>query len=241
MHLLRDTATVLLAAGGAALTTMALHCRWTHDTMRVAYTDKSPLCAIVAKAILAGHPREFAKQCFLGRQHVPVPQQFVAALLPGVFELQQQLQQQYQQATSKAAVDHSRLCLTDTLIMLAQSFLRALPFRLQSYGGGAYFMCQLPQVAAILSTSQRPAFQQQVLDSHLKYERQRSAPLAVVAPGLADRLDELVGSVQQLMGMVSGAAGGGPGAGTAAGAGPGAALGSSAGPGTSRCGAVPPC
>ena len=162
MHLLRDTATVLLAAGGATLTTMALHCRWTHDTMRVAYTDKSPLCAIGAVAILAGHPRDFAKQCFLGRQHVPVPQRIVSALLPGVLELQQQLRQQYQQASSKGAVDHSRLCLTDTLIMLAQSFQRALPFRLQSYGGSYFLLCQQPQLAAILSSSEWPAFQQQV-------------------------------------------------------------------------------
>jgi hypothetical protein len=67
MHLLRDTATVLLAVGGATLSIMALHCRWTHGTMRVAYTDKSPLCAVSAVAILAGHPKDFSKQCFVGR------------------------------------------------------------------------------------------------------------------------------------------------------------------------------
>jgi hypothetical protein len=41
---------------------MALHCRWTHDTMRVAYTDKSPLCAISAVALLVGHPKHFSNQ-----------------------------------------------------------------------------------------------------------------------------------------------------------------------------------
>ncbi len=61
MHLLRDTGTVLLAVSGATLSIMALHCRWTHDTMRVAYTDKSPLCAVSAVAILAGHPKDFSK------------------------------------------------------------------------------------------------------------------------------------------------------------------------------------
>jgi hypothetical protein len=29
----------LLAVGGATLSIMALHCHWTHGTMRVAYTD----------------------------------------------------------------------------------------------------------------------------------------------------------------------------------------------------------
>jgi hypothetical protein len=65
MYLLRDTGTVLLAVGGATLSIMALHCRWTHDTMRVAYTDKSPLYAISAVTILAGHPKGFSKQCFI--------------------------------------------------------------------------------------------------------------------------------------------------------------------------------
>ncbi len=99
---------VLLAAvGGATLSIMALHCRWTHDTMRVAYTDKSPLCAVSAVAILAGHPKDFSKQCFVGRLQVPVPREYVQALLlPGIFALREQLQQQYQQAPNKASVDH---------------------------------------------------------------------------------------------------------------------------------------
>ncbi len=56
---------------------------------------------------------------------------------------------------------------------------------------------RLPQVASVLGSSEWPAFQQQVLDSHDKYERQRQAPLAAVAPGLADRLDQLTGMVQE--------------------------------------------
>jgi hypothetical protein len=31
----RDTATVLLAVGGASLSVMSLHCRWSSDVMRV--------------------------------------------------------------------------------------------------------------------------------------------------------------------------------------------------------------
>ena len=114
MHLLRDTGTVLLAVGGATLSTMALHCRWTHDTMRVAYTDKSPLCAVSAVAILAGHPKDFSKQCFVGRLQVPVPREYVEALLPGIFALREQLQQQYPHAPNKASVDYSRMSLVNT-------------------------------------------------------------------------------------------------------------------------------
>jgi hypothetical protein len=95
MHLLRDTGTVLLAGGGATLSTMALHCRWTYDTMRVDYTDKSPLCAIGAVALLAGHPKNWSQQCFVGRLQVPVPCEYVEALLPGIFAQQQLLKQQY--------------------------------------------------------------------------------------------------------------------------------------------------
>jgi hypothetical protein len=155
MHLLRDTGTVLLAVGGATLSTMALHCRWTHDTMRVAYTDKSPLCAINAVAILAGHPKDFSKQCFVGRLQAPVPREFVEVLLPGIFSLQGQLQQQYQQAPNKASVDHSRISLVQTLIMLAEAVARVLPFRLPCYGSSCALL-QLPQVQAILASPRGP-------------------------------------------------------------------------------------
>jgi hypothetical protein len=135
MHLLRDTGTVLLAVGGATLSTMALHCRWTYDTMRVAYTDKSPLCAI---ALLAGHhPKDWSQQCFVGRLQVPVPREYVEALLPGIFALREQLQHQYQHAPNKASVDHSRVSLVQTSMMLAEAVARVLPFRLQQrYGSG---------------------------------------------------------------------------------------------------------
>jgi hypothetical protein len=62
--------------------------------------------------------------------------------------------------------------------MLAESFLRALPFRLQAYGS-SYMLLQLPQVAAVVSSSEWRAFQQQVLSSHEHYEKQRQSPLAV--------------------------------------------------------------
>jgi hypothetical protein len=197
MHLLCDTGTVLLAVGGATLSTMALHCRWTYDTMRVAYTDKSPLCAISAVALLAGHPKDFSKQCFVGRLQVPVPREYVEALLPGIFAQQQLLQQLYQHASNKASVDHSRISLVDTLVMLAEALLRVLPFRLQQYGG-TYALLQLPQVQAILASPTWPTFQQQVLDSHSKVEQQRQSPLAALAPDLAGRLDQLVDGMQHL-------------------------------------------
>ena len=202
MHLLRDTGTVLLAVGGATLSTMALHCRWTHDTMRVAYTDKSPLCAVSAVAILAGHPKDFSKQCFVGRLQVSVPREYVEALLPGIFAVQEQLQQQYQHAPNKASVDHSRMSLVDTLIVLAEAQLRVLPFRLQQFSG-TYALLQLPQVRAILASPSWPSFQQQVLDSHSKVEQQRLSPWATLAPDLAGRLDQLVDSVGHLAEVVS--------------------------------------
>jgi hypothetical protein len=171
MHLLRDTGTGLLAVGGAMLSIMALHCRWTHNTMRVAYTDKSPLCAVSAVAILAGHPKDFSKQCFMGRLQVPVPREHVEALRPGIFALREQLQQQYQHAPNKASVDHSPMSLVDTLIALAEAQLRVLPFRLQQFSG-TYALLQLPQVRHILASRTWPSFQQQVLDSHSKVEQQ---------------------------------------------------------------------
>jgi hypothetical protein len=132
--------------------------------MRVAYTDKSPLCAVSAVAILAGHPKDFSKQCFVGRLQVSVPREYVEALLPGIFAVQEQLQQQYQHAPNKASVDHSRMSLVDTLIVLAEAQLRVLPFRLQQFSG-TYALLQLPQVRAILASPSWPSFQQQVLDS----------------------------------------------------------------------------
>ena len=197
MHLLRDTGTVLLAVGGATLSTMALHCRWTYDTMRVAYTDKSPLCAISAVALLGGHPRDWSQQCFVGRLQVPVPREYVEALLPGIFAQQLLLQQQYQHAPNKASVDHSRISLVDTLVMLAEALLRVLPFRLQQHGG-AYMLLQLPQVQAILASPTWPTVQQQVLDSHSKVEQQRQSTWATLAPHLAGRLDRLVDGMQHL-------------------------------------------
>jgi hypothetical protein len=197
MHLLRDTGTVLLAVGGATLSTMALHCRWNYDTMRVAYTDKSPLCAISAVALLAGHPKDWSQQCFVGRLQVLVPREYVEALLPGIFAQQQLLQQQYQHAPNKASVDHSRISLVDTLVMLAEALLRVLPFRLQQHGG-TYMLLQLPQVQAILASPTWPIFQQQVLDSHSKMEQQRQSPWATLAPHLAGRLDQLVDGMQHL-------------------------------------------
>jgi hypothetical protein len=177
---------------------MALHCRWTYDTMRVAYTDKSPLCAISAVALLAGHhPKDWSQQCFVGRLQVPVPCEYVEALLPGIFALREQLQHQYQHAPNKASVDHSRISLVDTLVMLAEALLWVLPFRLQQYGG-MYALLQLPQVQAILASPTWPTFQQQVLDSHSKMEQQRQSPWATLAPHLAGRLDQLVDGMQHL-------------------------------------------
>ncbi len=200
MHLLRDTGTVLLAVGGAMLSIMALHCCWTHNTMRVAYTDKSPLCAVSAVAILAGHPKDFSKQCF--RLHLPVPREHVEALRPGIFALRKQLQQQYQQAPNKASVDHSLMSLVDTLIALAKAQLRVLPFRLQQFSG-MYALLQLPQVRHILASCTWPSFQQQVLASHSKVEQQRPSPWATLAPDLAGRLDQPVDSVGHLAEAVS--------------------------------------
>jgi hypothetical protein len=202
MHLLRDTGTVLLAVGGATLSIMALHCRWTYDTMRVAYTDKSPLCAISAVAILAGHPKDWSQQCFVGRLQVPVPREYVEALLPGIFALREQLQQQYQHAPNKASVDHSRMSLVDTLIVLAEAQLRVLPFMLQQ-DSSTYALLQAPQVLAILASPTWPSFQQQVLASHSKVEQQRLSPWATLAPDLAGRLDQLVDSVGYLAEAVS--------------------------------------
>ena len=200
MHLLRDTGTVLLAVGGATLSTMALHCRWTYDTMRVAYTDKSPLCAISAVALLAGHSKDWSQQCLVGRLsrlQVPVPREYVEALLPGIFSQGEQLQQQYQHTPNKASVNHSRISLVDTLVMLAEALLRVLPFRLQQHGS-TYVLLQLPQVQAILASPSWPTFQQQVLDDHSKVEQQRQSPWATLAPHLAGRLDQLVDGMQHL-------------------------------------------
>ncbi len=101
---------LLLAVGGATLSTMALHCRWTHDTMR-AYTDKlEPAVRHQRRCHPGGHfPKHFSKQCFVGRLQVPVPHEYVEALMPGIFGLQDQLQQQYQRAPNKASVNHSRI------------------------------------------------------------------------------------------------------------------------------------
>jgi hypothetical protein len=59
-------------------------------------------------------------------------------------------------------VDHSEVYFVEATIRLAQAFWRALPFKLQRYGG-AYLMAQLPAVRAVLSGPQWQAFQQQVL------------------------------------------------------------------------------
>jgi len=133
---------------------------------------------------------------------MPVPREYVEALLPGIFALREQLQQQYQHAPNKASVDHSRMSLVDTLIVLAEAQLRVLPFRLQQFSG-TYALLQLPQVRAILASPSWPSFQQQVLDSHSKVEQQRLSPWATLAPDLAGRLDQLVDSVGHLAEVVS--------------------------------------
>jgi hypothetical protein len=132
---------------------------------QVSYLDKSPLVAIEAVSIMAGFGKQFATQHYLGREAVDVPAEFVEALLPGASALLQRLRSSNQQAQLRSGVDHSEVYFVEATIRLTQAFWRALPFKLQRYGG-AYLMAQLPAVKAVLSGPQWPAFQQQVLQQH---------------------------------------------------------------------------
>ncbi len=78
---------------------------------------------------------------------------------------------------------------------------RALPFKLQRYGG-AYLMAQLPAVKAVLSGPQWQTFQQQVLQQHEAMEKQRTQPWAQMVPGLASTLQHLDSSVATLSATV---------------------------------------
>ncbi len=163
--------------------------------LQVSYLDKSLLVAIEAVGIMAGFGKQFATQHYLGRETVDVPADFVEALLPGASALLQPLQPLRlrggnQQAQLRSEVDHSEVYFVEAAIRLAQTFWRALPFKLQRYGG-AYLMAQLPAVRAVLSGPQWQAFQQQVLQQHEAMEKQRMQPWAQMVPGLASTLQHL--------------------------------------------------
>jgi hypothetical protein len=183
MHLLRDTGTVLLAVG-ATLSIMALHCRWTHDTMRVAYTDKSPLCAISAVAILAGHPKDFSKPCFVGAIacrclcHVSAWRPCCQAYLHCGSSCSSSTSTR---PTRHQLITAARALWTLTLIVLTEAqLLRVLSFRLQQYSS-TYALLQAPQLLAILASPTWPSFQQQVLACHA----QQGGAAAAVSMGHA--------------------------------------------------------
>jgi hypothetical protein len=169
--------------------------------LQVSYLDKSPLVAIEAVSIMAGFGKQFAMQHYLGREAVDVPVDFVKALLPGASALLQRLRSSNQQAQLRSEVDHSEVYFVEATIRLAQAFWRALPFKLQRYGG-AYLMAQLPAVKAVLSGPPWQAFQQQVLQQHEAMEKQRTQPWAQMVPGLASTLQHLDSSVTTLSAAV---------------------------------------
>jgi hypothetical protein len=90
----RDTATVLLAVGGASLSVMSLHCHC-HSG------------CIEAVSIMASFGKQFVTQHYLGRETVDVPADFVEALLQGASALLQQLRSGNQQAQLRSEADHS--------------------------------------------------------------------------------------------------------------------------------------
>jgi hypothetical protein len=137
----------------------------------------------------------------VGREAVDVPADFVEALLPGAAALLQRLRSSNQQAQLRSEVDHSEVYFVKAVIRLTQAFWRALPFKLQRYGG-AYLMAQLPSVKEVLSGARWQAFQQQVLQQHEAMERQRTQPWAQMVPGLASTLQHLDSSVATLSATV---------------------------------------
>ncbi len=98
-------------------------------------------------------------------------------------------------------MDHSEVYFVEAAIRLTQAFARALPFKLQRYGG-VYLMAQLRSVKAVLSGLQWQAFQQQVLQQHESIEKQRTQPWAQMVPGLASTLQHLDSSVATLSATV---------------------------------------
>ncbi len=77
--------------------------------MRLAHTDRNPLCAISAVALLAGHPKDFSQQCLVGRLQAPVLRECVEALLLGILAQREQLQQLYQRAHNIEGIHCSQL------------------------------------------------------------------------------------------------------------------------------------
>jgi hypothetical protein len=114
----------------------------------VSYLDKSPLVAIEAVSIMAGFGKQFTSQHYLGREAVDVPAEFVEVLLPGAAALLQRLRSGNQQAQLRSEVDHSEVYFVEAVTRLAQAFWRALPFKLQRYGGAANSAAMLRQNAA---------------------------------------------------------------------------------------------
>ncbi len=84
-----------------------------------------------------------------------MPAEFVEALLPGAAALLQWLRSGNQQAQLRPQVDHSEVYFVEAAIRLAQTFWRALPFKLQRYGA-AYLMA-MAQLPAVKAGAVRPA------------------------------------------------------------------------------------